>query len=89
MKRDMRQRPARPEIEAEERYGDILRLPHHISKTHPQMSLRDRAAQFAPFAALTGHGDVIRQTEEDHISDTVEPVADPEWNLVEPDEDLM
>ena len=33
---------------------DIIRLPHHISRNHPQMPLRDRAAQFAPFAALTG-----------------------------------
>ena len=35
-------------------YADIIRLPHHISRTHSQMSLRGRAAQFAPFAALTG-----------------------------------
>ena len=35
-------------------YDDIIRLPHHVSRNHPQMPLRDRAAQFAPFAALTG-----------------------------------
>ncbi len=35
-------------------YADIIRLPHHVSKRHPPMSLRDRAGQFAPFSALTG-----------------------------------
>lgn len=44
------------------RYDDIIDLPHPVSKTHPQMSLWDRAAQFAPFAALTGHGAAIRET---------------------------
>ncbi len=37
-----------------EAYDDIIHLPHHVSKKYPQMSLYDRAAQFAPFAALTG-----------------------------------
>ena len=36
-------------------YDDIIHLPHHVSQNHPQMPLRDRAAQFAPFAALTGY----------------------------------
>jgi len=44
------------------KYGDILSLPHHRSKTHPPMSRADRAAQFAPFAALTGYEDLIRET---------------------------
>lgn len=44
-------------------YEDIINLPHHISTTHPQMSLRDRAAQFSPFAALTGHDEAIKETE--------------------------
>ena len=34
-------------------YADIIDLPHHVSRNHPQMSMHDRAAQFAPFAALT------------------------------------
>lgn len=44
------------------KYEDILHLPHPISKRHPQMPLADRAAQFAPFAALTGHEDAVRET---------------------------
>ncbi|MDO4523289.1 MAG: hypothetical protein Q4B57_09120 [Eubacteriales bacterium] len=37
-------------------------MPHHVSQKHPQMSRRDRAAQFAPFAALTGHGAAVQET---------------------------
>ena len=44
------------------KYGDIIRLPHHVSSVHPHMPVSDRAAQFAPFAALTGYGDVIKET---------------------------
>ncbi len=44
------------------KYEDIINLPHHVSKTHPQMPLYDRAAQFSPFAALTGYEDAIRET---------------------------
>ena len=44
------------------KYGDILYLPHHISKKHTQMPVLDRAAQFAPFAALTGHDAAIKET---------------------------
>ncbi len=43
-------------------YDDIIRLPHHVSRTHPQMPMRDRAVQFAPFAALTGYGAVVEET---------------------------
>ena len=43
-------------------YDDIINLPHHVSQKHPQMSIHDRAAQFAPFAALTGHGEAIAET---------------------------
>lgn len=41
------------------KYDKIIDLPHHQSKNHPQMALRDRAAQFAPFAALTGYDDLV------------------------------
>ena len=43
-------------------YDDILYLPHHRSEKHPPMSMRDRAAQFSPFAALTGFDGVIAET---------------------------
>ena len=44
------------------KYDDIIDLPHHISKKHPRMSLEDRSAQFASFAALTGYEDIINET---------------------------
>ncbi len=46
------------------RYDDIINLPHHQSNTHAHMSLRNRAAQFMPFAALSGYDDLIRRTAE-------------------------
>lgn len=47
------------------RYDDIIEMPHPISKKHPQMARADRAAQFSPFAALTGYGDSITETARD------------------------
>ncbi|MDE7286219.1 MAG: YolD-like family protein [Lachnospiraceae bacterium] len=44
-------------------YDDIIRLPHHISETHPQMTILNRAAQFSPFAALSGYEDALEETE--------------------------
>ena len=44
------------------KYDNIINLPHKQSKTRPPMAVADRAAQFAPFAALTGHDAVIRET---------------------------
>ena len=44
------------------KYDDIIDLPHHVSTKHPQMSMMERAAQFSPFAALTGHEDAIEET---------------------------
>lgn len=43
-------------------YADILTLPHHKAANRPQMSMHDRAAQFSPFAALTGFDGVIAET---------------------------
>ena len=50
----MKQKPRNP-------YEDMLELSHPVSKTHPQMPRRDRAAQFAPFAALTGYEEAVRE----------------------------
>lgn len=44
------------------RYDDIINLPHPTSANHPRMSLYDRAAQFSPFAPLTGHDAAIKET---------------------------
>lgn len=44
------------------KYEDMLHLPHHVSSTRPRMSVADRAAQFSPFAALTGYEAAIRET---------------------------
>lgn len=43
-------------------YDDIINLPHHVSATRPQMPMIDRAAQFSPFAALTGYDAAIKET---------------------------
>ena len=60
------------------RYDDILYLPHHVSQTRPQMPRSDRAAQFAPFAALTGFDSVVddtaRSAEEKALREDTEPV---------------
>ena len=44
------------------KYEDIIHLPHHVSANRPRMSISERAAQFSPFAALTGHGAAIKET---------------------------
>ncbi len=59
------------------KYDDIIGLPHHVSEKHPHMSLHDRAAQFAPFAALTGYDEAVKQAaaaheaEADHIETVI------------------
>jgi len=49
-------------MSSKELYDDIIHLPHHVSATRPQMSMVDRAAQFSPFAALTGYDAAVRET---------------------------
>ena len=50
-------------------YEDIIDLPHHVSVTRPQMSLHDRAAQFAPFSALVGYEEAIEKTCEENLKE--------------------
>ena len=45
-----------------DQYNDIIDLPHHVSATRPRMSMIDRAAQFSPFAALSGYGAAVKET---------------------------
>lgn len=49
-------------MDSEHKYDDIINLEHHISKTYKQMSMQNRAAQFAPFAALTGYEEAVKET---------------------------
>ncbi len=44
-----------------DRYDDIINLPHPTSKKHPRMSMTQRAAQFAPFAAVHGHSEAVHE----------------------------
>lgn len=48
-------------------YDDIIHVTYIKSRRHPHMSMRERAAQFAPFAALTGHEQAIEDTAEEHL----------------------
>lgn len=50
------------EVHDVHRYDDIINLSHHVSKFHPPMSRLNRAAQFSPFAALTGYEGAIEET---------------------------
>lgn len=61
-----------------ENYSDIINLPHHVSKRHPQMSMWNRAAQFAPFAALTGYDNAIKDTAQENES-SFEKKESEEW----------
>ena len=47
-------------------FEDIINLPHPVSRNHPRMDLAHRAAQFAPFAALSGHEEAIQETKVKH-----------------------
>lgn len=49
-------------FKADHQYDDMINLPHHVSKVHPQMPVTERAAQFSPFAALTGYEDAVKET---------------------------
>ena len=53
----------------EHKYDDIINMKHHVSKVHKQMSLEERSAQFAPYAALEGYEDEIKEATKD-VNDT-------------------
>lgn len=61
--------------EARRRYGDIIDMPHHAPVGRQRMSVAMRAAQFAPFAALTGHSEAIEETRR-HTEEKVEHSVD-------------
>ena len=63
------------------RYDDIIALPHPDPQQHPRMPRAERAAQFAPFAALTGFEGVIEDAAERHLADQPE--------MYSPEEDLL
>lgn len=68
-------------LKYEHNYDDIINLPHHVSKKHPPMSLYARSAQFAPFDALTGYEDAVRETarettERIDIDDEIKSILD-------------
>ena len=59
-------------------YEDIINLPHPVSKKHPQMPMANRAAQFAPFAALTGYGEAISETVKENEEMFMQEAEEPE-----------
>ena len=61
---------------AKDEYADIIGLEHHVSRKYPQMPRENRAAQFSPFAALTGYGDLIDEAAEDMSDYGVDETVD-------------
>lgn len=62
------------------KYDDIINLPHYESKTRKRMSLEARSAQFAPFAALTGYDDKVKETA--RRTDKRIELSDEEYNII-------
>ena len=65
-------------------YDDIINLPHHVSAKHPRMSMLDRAAQFSPFAALTGYEKAIeeaRKKQEEIVRNRNAPVDEVTYRI--------
>lgn len=70
-----------------EKYNDIINLPHYQSKKRPHMSVYDRAAQFSPFSALTGHDEAIRETarltdKRTELSETEKTILNEKFNFI-------
>lgn len=64
-----------------EKYKKIANMEHHQSLKHPHMSMHDRAAQFAPFAALTGYGEAVDETA--RLVDSVPILSDDENDILD------
>lgn len=62
------------------KYDDIINLPHHVSEHHKPMPMANRAAQFAPFAALSGHDDAIAETM--RLTEAFKELSEDEINLL-------
>ena len=60
-------------------YDDIIHLPHPTSKKHPRMAAIDRAAQFSPFAALTGYEQALEETKEVAIERVENEIETEDW----------
>jgi hypothetical protein len=60
-------------------YSDIISLPHPEIPYHPRMSIRKRAAQFAPFAALTGFEETLDGAAQSHLDAIPSPYSPPEY----------
>lgn len=65
---------------ATDKYSHIIDLPHHVSTHRPQMTMQQRAAQFAPFAAIAGHGAAISETA--RFTDTKAELSDSECDTL-------
>ncbi|MBR2953278.1 MAG: hypothetical protein IKC45_02705 [Clostridia bacterium] len=71
----------------DDKYNDIINLPHYQSKKRPHMSIYDRAAQFSPFAALTGHDEAIKETarltdKKTELSETTKTILDEKFSFI-------
>ena len=69
------------------KYNDIINLPHYRSKKRQPMSLHDRAAQFSPFSALTGHDEAIKETarltdKKAELSETTKTILNEKFNFI-------
>ena len=71
----------------DDKYNDIINLPHYQSEKRPHMSIHDRAAQFSPFAALTGHDEAIKETarltdKKTELSETTKIILDEKFKFI-------
>lgn len=69
-------------------YDDIIHLPHHVSTIHPHMPVSDRAAQFSPFAALTGYDAAVKETarltdERAELDENAKAVLDEKFRMLQ------